>query len=263
MMLQRTKKQITYGVSLALATILLITAVSYIAGKFVRSPQEAPTPLIAYQPIILETVDGIPHAPRPGIDNTLDIVARLRNPNAGAGVSKFVVNFSVKTPDGAQLKQIPVETYIMPGAIQYVMAFNVSTGQQQVGSVEAQLPSNFSFTALPEDTNPPSFSAFARGRSQKTVGDLTTQEQVGIVKNTSTFAWEKVEVYVVGQNSQGKIIAAGKTFVGALRVGEEREFRVNWPLPNDPIERVTFLPVTNMFQEENVIHVIGNPGLLQ
>lgn len=262
-MLQRTKKQIAYGSSFIIAILLVIIGINYIAGKFSSTPQVTNTPPPRYSPISVETVDGIRHQIRPGVENTIDIVARLRNPNPAAGVKSLLVTFIIKSPNGAEIKRVPVETYIMPGAIQYAMALNVSIGQQQVGAIEAELLPTTSFIALPPDTNPPTFSAFVRGRQEKTIGDLVIQDQIGIVKNTSTFAWGKVEVYVVGLNSQSKVVAAGKTFVGALTVGEEREFSVSWPAPNEIIERVLILPATNMFEEQNIIRAIGNPGLLQ
>ncbi len=261
-MLQRTKKQIGYGISFIIGLLLIITGLNYLAGKLSSTPQITPTPIPKYSQISIETVEAIRHQIRPGIENTIDIVARLRNPNPTAGVKSLQLTFIVKSPTGAEIKRVPVETYIMPGAIQYAMALNVPVGQQQVGVIEAELLP-ISFIALPPDTNPPTFSAFARGRQEKTIGDLVTEDQIGIVKNTSTFAWGKVEVYVVGLNSQSKVVAAGKTFVGALTVGEEREFSVSWPAPTEAIERVLILPATNMFEEQNIIRAIGNPGLLQ
>jgi hypothetical protein len=261
-MLQRTKKQIAYGTGFA---VVLVGILGVLINGVSRSESAENTPVQVSNliPVKLETLDSIRHQERPGVENTIDIVARLRNPNAGAGISKYTVMFIVKDASGQEIKRVPVETYILPGAIQYVMALNVPVGVSQVATIDADLPTNPTFIPLGTNTNPPTFSAFARERKSSTVGEVTSDEQTGIVKNTSTFAWEKVEVYVVALNNQSKVIAAGKTFLGALTVGEEREFTVAWPKPQETIERVIILPSTNMFQEENAIRAIGNPGLLQ
>ncbi|MBI3255706.1 MAG: hypothetical protein HYZ63_01930 [Candidatus Andersenbacteria bacterium] len=261
-MLQRTKKQIAYGTGFA-AVLMGIIVLLGNASLRNQHPEDAPAPISSFLPIKLEALDSIQHIELPGVEHTIDIVARLRNPNAGAGVSKYIVTFSVKDRAGQEIRRVPVETYILPGAIQYAMALNVPIGGTQVASIEADLPVSPTFIPLGGSQTPPSFSAFARERKSSTVGQVTSDEQTGIVKNTSTFAWEKVEVYVVGINSESRVIAAGKTFLGALTVGEEREFTVAWPQPDELIERIIILPSTNMFQEQNAIRAIGNPGLLQ
>lgn len=261
-MLQRTKKQIVYAAG---ATAILFALVAIIITSTTQPEGESTvaTPNFTYQDIKLEAIDIIRHQPRAGFENTIDIVARLRNPNAGAGISTFNLSFLVNDAAGREVKRVEVETYILPGAIQYAMALNVPVGVSEVASVEVKLPQNPVFIPLQANATPPSFSAFARERKNSSPAGVAIQEQIGIVKNTSTFAWEKVEVYVVGQDSEGKLIAAGKTFLGALTVGEEREFTVTWPLPEGTIERVIILPATNMFQEANIIRAIGNPGILQ
>ena len=242
---------------------LLIILSLLVAGSTASSPNTTPTPISSHLPVTLESLDVVQHPVRPGIENSLDIAARLRNPNPTSGTTKYPVVFTIKNRLGIEVKKVTAPSYILPGAIQYVMALNVGLGQEVVGNVDASLPSDVTFRQLPPGTQPPTFSAFARERRDRQIGDSHIQDQFGIVKNTSTFAWEKVEVYVVGQSSEGKVVAIGKTFVGALKVGEEREFSVQWPRPSEAIDRVLILPSTNMFQEDNITQTVGRPELLQ
>ncbi|MBI3421117.1 MAG: hypothetical protein HY006_03570 [Candidatus Sungbacteria bacterium] len=260
-MLERTKKQIAYGTGAAVLVLAILSLAT--AGSVSVSPQAAPMPIEGHLPIILESLDIVQQPARPGIENSIDIAARLRNPNPISGTAKYPVIFTVKNRLGTEVKKVTVESYLLPGAIQYVMALNVGLGQEAVGSVDAIMPSQVSFSELPPDTQPPTFSAFARQHRDRQIGDSQIQDQFGIVKNTGTFAWEKVEVYVVGQSSEGKVVAVGKTFVGALKVGEEREFSVQWPRPVEAIDRILILPSTNMFAEDNITQTVGRPELLQ
>ena len=260
-MLQRTKKQIAYGAGAA--AVLVVVFSLAVVGNTTKSPNTTPAPIEKHEPIILESLDIVKPPTRPGTENSIDIAARLRNPNPTSGTTKYPIIFTIKNRLGIEVKKVTVESYILPGAIQYVMALNVGLGQEEIGNVDANLPSIVRFNELSPNTQAPTFSAFARARQDRQIGNSQIQDQYGIVKNTGTFAWEKVEVYVVGQSSEGKVVAIGKTFVGALKVGEEREFSVQWPLPSEAIDRILILPSTNMFEEDNVTQTVGRPELLQ
>lgn len=262
-MLQRTRKQITYGAGFLVVIAALISIRVYFQGGLGGNAGTEPIPGTSFLPIQLEALDVIRHDSQPGEDTLIDIVARLKNPNPAAGTGKYPIIFVIKNATGQELQRVPVETYLVPGAVQYVMALNVSTNRQLFSTVEAELPSAVDFKVLPADVSLPSFSSFARERTDKQIGEKLFEEQKGIVKNTGTFEWQKVEVYVVGLSASNKVIAAGKTFVGALQVGEEREFNVEWPKAEDEISRLVILPATNIYRDENLIRTVGNPSLLR
>lgn len=262
-MLQRTRKQITYAAGALIVAGLLLGGAGILrtAGQPKRMPSPTPTP--AHSPITVEETTVIRHIRPEGAGEAVDIVTRLKNPNAAAGVKAYAVTFILVEPHNAILKQHIEETYLPAGSLQYVMALNVSLGRKQLKEVEVQLPPSPTFLALPDTLSRPSFSTFMRGRSERLVGSQTLEEQVGVIKNTGTFTWQTVDVSVIGLNATGQVIAAGKTSVGALTVGEEREFTVQWPKPREPVIRVVVLPTTNVYRDENFIRTIGDPALLQ
>ncbi len=94
-------------------------------------------------------------------------------------------------------------------------------------------------------------------------GSYPMEQQTGIVTNNSTFDWEKVEVTGVALDSKGAIIGVGRTFVGKLLIGEQREFTLLWPFPDDQTVRVVALASTNIYSDANVVHIIGDPGKLR
>ncbi len=262
-MIQRTRKQITYAAGALIVVGLLLTGISILFTSSTNNgAQASPTPTPSFKAITVEDTTVIRHAVPDGVAETIDIVARLKNPNPNGGIKSYPVTFMLYQPNGEVLKQHIEETYILPGSLQYVMAVNLSLDRKPLGRVEVQLPSNPAFLTLPDTFTAPTFSTFMRERKDQTVGTQTLQEQVGIIKNTSTFNWQTVDVSVVGLSASGQVIAAGKTSIGALRVGEEREFNILWPKPAEAISRTIALPTTNLYRDENFIQTVGDPTLL-
>lgn len=262
-MIQRTRKQITYAAGALIVVGLVLTGINIIRTGSNPATTGSPAPTPAFLPITVEETTIIRHAVPAGVAETIDIVTRLKNPNASAGVKSYPVTFILYQPNGEVVKQHIEETYILPGSLQYVVAINVSLARKPLSRVEVQLPSSPAFGMLPGTVSQPSFSTFMRSRSEQMVSTQVLEEQIGIVKNTGTFSWQTVDVSVVGLSASGQVIAAGKTSIGALQVGEEREFNILWPKPKEAISRTLALPTTNLYRDENFIRTIGDPALLQ
>src|SRR5581483_12419700 len=106
-------------------------------------------------------------------------------------------------------------------------------------------------------------SSFLRERTTTTINSATTEEQRGIVQNTSSLTWENVEVTGLATDQNGQVVGIGKTFIGALTPGEQREYTISWPLPAAATAHVTVVPSTNMYLAENIRKIIGDPSLLR
>jgi hypothetical protein len=103
-----------------------------------------------------------------------------------------------------------------------------------------------------------------RGRSRRLVsGTGAVETQKGIITNTSTLGFRRVDVTGVAFDANNKVVGIGKTFIGEFMVGEQREFTLEWPAPITPTQRVVILPTTNIFNEDNILSAQGDPGLLR
>lgn len=262
MMLRRIRKQITYGVGFLLIIGAMLGSFAWVNHKAAlqQAAQVTPTPI--FLPIKLEHTYIIRHDGIAGADTVVDVVGQLRNPNPAAGVDSLDITILLRDTGGQEITRVVKNSYLLPGSLQYVMAFSIPLQHRVLGQVEVEFEKEPMFVALPPSVNLPQFSAFAKERLEKTIGANVIEEEHGIVKNTSTFDWGKVEVFVVGVGSTGEVVSAGQTFVGALTVGEEREFIVTWPKPSTAIDRLIILPSTNMYSEENLLRSAGNPTLL-
>lgn len=257
MAVRRVFKQASYAGGCLFFITAVVLAIAWLAGWSAR-PSSVPTPVPtpSHRPIEVEQVSVIKHA------NSVDLVAQVRNPNLRAGVARYAITFVLLDPTGQEISQQEVESYLLPGALTYVTTLNVPL-DRNLGRVEYILPDSPVFQPLPESISLPSFNSFARERRITNIGSTRIEEQKGIVTNSSTFDWKRVEVTGVALSTNDQIVGVGKTFVGELKVGEQREFTLQWPAPAEPTERVVILPSTNIFQEENIIEIIGDPSSLR
>lgn len=232
-------------------------------------PEKAPvvTPVVqsTYAPIVVENTVILPHIEKPGpFGKTIDVVARLKNDNARAGTGVYPVKLLVKDPAGTVIRTVEQMAYVLPGGVQYVAFIDVVIPpDKQFGTAEIVPPSAVSFVTLPDSARLPEFSVFLRDRTQIVSGSQELERQTGIVTNNSTFDWEKVEVIGVALDGGGKIVGVGKTFVGKLLLGEQREFTLIWPTPSVPTSRVIAIATTNIYIDENIVHLVGDPGSLR
>ncbi len=260
----RLSKQI---VIVAIALLLLFAAVTGLFVLVVNTSGSAPlspSPSPEFAPITVEKVHVIRHSAVSGLQQTaIDLVAQIRNPNPTAGIGVYPLTFVVHSRDGAVIATNQQLSYLLPGSLRYVAALNVSIGANTLGNVEVQLPSNPTFTAVPASIKAPEFNVFLKELSRRTLGSTPIEEQRAVIRNVGTLDWEKVEITAVALSADNEVIGVGKTFVGALNNTQEREFTVQWPVPTAATSRVIALPSTNIFAEDNLMRVIGDPNALR
>lgn len=260
-----TRRRIKQGVYLGVFVAILF-AIAVAGGLLITQPWNIATPTITpmpFDPIALERAVVIPHVRSTGA-KTIDIVAQLRNPNARAGIGSYPITLTVTGSRGEELAVKQEETFLLPGALQYVVLTDIPIARQStVSQVVVDMPDDPEFIEVPAEIPIPRFQTFLRERTTRTIGQEQIETQVGLVTNDSTFDWEEVQVTVVALDANRDIIATGKTFLGTLRAGEQREFSTQWPKGASQIQQVIAIPVTNMFSPENVVKTLGNPELLR
>lgn len=219
----------------------------------------------SYVPVVLENVIVIPHIAKPGPKGkTIDVVARLKNENSRAGTGSYPVTFTVHDSGGEVIGRVTQDAYVLPGGLQYLVALDIPIpSNKTVGKVDATTPATITLTPLADIARLPDFSVFLRDRKKVMSGSYPYEQQTGVVTNNSTFDWEKVEVTGVALDAKGNIIAVGKTFVGKLLIGEQREFTLDWPFPDDATARVIAIATTNIYSDANIVHIVGDPGKLR
>lgn len=256
--IRRNVKKVVYVI--AFAFIVLIGASLIVYGGFDQLRQfwlRADTPpLPQREPIVVERLDTVIH------EGTVDIAARVRNPNPGVGISDYTMTFVLLSNDGVELDRIQRRTYILPGSLNYVAVIGAPL-LKELGKVQITLPTDPTFVSLPEHVSLPNFNTFVRERHFRTIGQRQLEELKGVIINTSTLDFNRVEITGVALDSGGQVVGIGTTFVGELRVREQREFSLQWPVPSQHGERIIILPSTNIYQEGNILPITGDPNLLR
>lgn len=254
---QRLRKQAIYAALFGFFWLSIIgLPVILISQSSV--PRATPTvvPSTTPQPIDIQSVDVIRH------ERSIDVVARVYNPNPRAGIVNYVATFILWDNNNQEISQTTVASHILPGSLQYIAALNIPT-DTPISKVTLKTPENPHYAQVPANISLPSFSTFLRDQTQKSVGGQTITEQKGVVTNSSSLTWQHVEVATLALNAAGRPVGVSTTFVGRLTSGEQREFTAQWPTSSEPISRVVTLATTNIFKEDNIIRAVGDPALLR
>ena len=256
MQIKRLRKQVAYALGFLAFWVLVIGGPLTLWSD--RSPRSTPTPVPTspVQPVEVQSVDVIRH------ENVVDVVARLHNPNARVGIAHFRATFVLWDNQDQEAARVPVDSHILPGSIQYVSALNVPA-DQAIARVTLVTPTDPAYISLSPTIPLPSFSTFLVERATIRQGGNPTVEQKGVVTNNSAFDWQHVEVTALAFDEANRVIGVGKTFVGRLVSGEQREFTIQWPASAVPLARVVTLATTNIFKEDNIIQAVGDPSQLR
>lgn len=250
----RRIKQSVYGaLYLGLAALLLFVVIVLIRRAFVTP---APPSAVALpSPLSVEQVAAVRHG------GTVDLVARLRNPNTEFGIRSVTGTFRMLTDNGTELATHSETTYLLPGMIQYLIALDIPS-PGSFATVELMLNEPTTAT-VPSTLTLPSFASFPRERTQFKSGSRIIEEQTGILRNASNLDWERIEIIGIALDERDTVVGVSKTFLGALKGGSQLEFTLQWPAPARATSRVILWPTTNIFEETNSIKIIGDPASLR
>lgn len=253
--LRRHAKQLIYGVIFIIVIfVFFFIVVAPRFSFFGRQSSSPPSP--NRESIIIESIDPVVHG------QSVDIVARIRNPNAKAGIPQYSIIFVLLDDADNEISRITKDTYLLPGALSYIAALDVPLSGN-LARVKVETPNEPVFAELPSNVSAPSFNSFLRDRRHRSLGTTLVEEQKGVVTNISTLGFRHVDITGVALDSAGKVVGISTTFIGEFQVGEQREFTIQWPSPTSTTERVIVLPTTNVYQEDNIFSIQGDPSLLR
>lgn len=252
--IRRIIKKTAYAL-LGLGLIALVVVIIIIPNlDYFTRPQATPPP--PRESIIIEGVDVITH------NGTTDLVARVRNPNPRAGIPDYTLTFILLDSNSQQISSLSQATYLLPGSLKYVAVLDVPI-TQAVGRVRVEQPTDPAFTTIDLESASPSFSSFLRERTVQNTGSQRFETQQGRVTNAGNFGYRHVDIVGIAFDANDRVIGVGKTFVGELQAGEQRDFTIQWPKPFADTAKVIILPDTNIYSEDNILPVSGDPSRLR
>ncbi len=251
--IRRTIKKTSYALLFSLIIVLLLGWFIIPKLNFLRPAKTPDT--IARESLVVEGVDIVHH------ESSVDVVARIRNPNPRDGVPDYDVSFIFLDAENKEIDEIHEKVNLLPGSLNYVSVLDIPIAETV--SVRVDMPSRPVFITLPKTASLPEFNSFLRERSIRTIGNQEYEIQKALITNRGTLGYRLVNVTGIAFDGEGKVVGIGKTFLGEFMAGEQRSVTLQWPAPVSSSQRVILLPSTNIFFQDNIMSVTGDPSLLR
>lgn len=179
-----------------------------------------------------------------------DVMAKITNPNNEYGSPVFSYEFILKGAGESELARRSGEEFILPGETKYVIETNLETGIQPQ-SVEYQIKK----ADWQEFVNyqKPELNIYSKRYDPITSG-VGYSEAYGLLKNESPFDFNFIRIKVILRDGLGKPIALNMTDMRTISSGEQRDFRLLWPLsfPGD-VQNVEMEAGADVFDSQNFI----------
>ena len=183
----------------------------------------------------------------PTVEGSFDFVAEIKNPNPDWGVEYIKYRFYAYDKNDEQIGFKQGETWFLPQETKYIIEQNIDFDLDRIDFQirnlvwqkledfrELEIRINNSGTRLLENNHTQVF---------------------GNVENKSNYDLNTIEV--VGVLLDGRdIVAAGKTDMNTVLMGETRYFELNWPfeISADDLE---LKPYTNIYLNDNFLKAHG------
>lgn len=186
----------------------------------------------------------------PGGQGKFDVMMRLKNPNNQVGVSSFSYNFKLKGASGNVLAERSGTNFILPVELKYIIETNLETLETpQTVEVTLSDPKREEFFGYER----PELNIYSREYNLISSG-VGYSEAKGLLRNESAFDFSAVKINVVLRSSSGVPLAFNKTEMNTINSGEERDFRILWPV-NFPgkVENSEMEAEADVFNSQNFI----------
>ena len=195
----------------------------------------------------------------PLVPGVYDLAAKIRNPNPNFGNPGVKYELQLKDKSGQIVGKKSGMTFILPNSTKYIIENNFQ-GQGQIDSVQIKIDTgeNLSWLKLKNYQTP---DIYVKGKKFEIRNETNFfAEASGVVKNSTTFGFDKVDADIVLFDSNSKLIGAAKSEMRTLKAGEERYFSVRWfsPIAGE-VKFFDMQAETNLFSDDNYMRVYGVP----
>lgn len=191
--------------------------------------------------------------------NLYDLAAKIRNPNPNFGNPNVKYEFELADKSGQIVGKKSGTTFILPNSTKYIIENNFES-QDQIDSVQIKIDTgeNLSWLKLKNYQTPELYVKDKKFEIRNETNFFA--EASGVVKNSTTFGFDKVDADIVLFGSNSKLIGAAKSEIRTLGAGEERYFSVRWfsPIAGE-VKFFDMQAETNLFSDDNYMRVYGVP----
>jgi hypothetical protein len=188
----------------------------------------------------------------PTIENNFDLVAEIKNPNSVWGAKAINYTFYLYDGSGENIASKQGSIYILPQETKYIVEpkiYSEAVPQRvelKIGNVLWQRLTGFRDMTL----------KIKEKNVQTGIG--APNRIYGVIENNTNYNLNKGELNGVVFDANNEIIAAGKTEMTTLMIGEDRYFEIGWPyVINGQVSNYDIKAYVNVFADNAFITVPG------
>lgn len=196
----------------------------------------------------------------PGSQGKYDVMARVSNPNNQVGGSSFSYEFVLKDGAGNALARKSGTSFILPVESKYIIETDLESeivpreAEFSIGNVAWK---EFFGYEKPE-------LSISNQRYELISSGVGFSEAKGLLRNNSDFDFSLIKINIVLRGGSGEPVAFNKTEMRTISSGEERDFRLLWPVHFPGlVERVEMEASADVFNSENFIKKYTNSDIQQ
>ncbi|MFH0968885.1 MAG: FxLYD domain-containing protein [Patescibacteria group bacterium] len=187
-----------------------------------------------------------------------DVITKISNPNNQIGASEFSYEFVLKGESGNILADRSGKSFILPVESKYIIETGLETAE-----IPKEISVFISGSKWQEffGYEKPELNIYNK-RYDLISSGIGYSEAKGLLRNESAFDFNSIQVNVVLRDENGKPVAFNKTEMNTVNAGEERDFRLLWPM-NFPgsVQAVEMEVEANVFDSQNFIKKYTNGEL--
>ena len=162
----------------------------------------------------------------PAGQDSYDVMMRISNPNNQLGIASFSYKFTLKGQSGNVLTERSGTSFILPVESKYII---------ETGLESKETPAEIDATVnIPKWTEffgyeKPELNIYNK-RYELVSSGVGYSEAKGLLRNESSFDFDTIKINVVLRDERKNPVAFNKTEMKTINSGEERDFRLLWPV---------------------------------
>lgn len=198
-----------------------------------------------------------------GRNNTIDLVARIRNPNTEWGAEKIFYTFTLKDAANKDVKSLKGTAYILPKQTSFVVIPRVNISSSNIKDIHLditgvrwrkfsnfiKLDLNVKDIILTNPTNDPEFKT----------------QLSALIINNSLFGLQDIKVIGVLFNQLKNPIAVNTGAIQTVLSGERRGVEMFWPyiISGSDFSNIEIEAYSNVFEHQNFVKQFGTTEIIE
>ncbi len=192
---------------------------------------------------------------------TYDVLGKIRNSNTEWGVSSLKYKFILKDNEGNKIGEKERTSYILPQQERYLVEIGLE-GMTEASEVELEVNIN-EVQKLETFKNP---QTQFKKENVKYYIDNQKSRVGGELVNNSSFGFDKVDVYIIVYDADGRILGINYTNINGFLPESNRYFSVFWNKILSKSEsnvQIEIEPNVDVFEAGNFMDIYGTGQVLE